>query len=89
MKTRRSEQIGQPCVWADVDAGAFRFPCDPPGLREAAAARQIRLHDVDSTALDQLSKSPGSSFLFARGETPADVEASLREAHGRLEVVIT
>ena len=24
-------------------------------------------------------------FVFARGETPAAVEATLREAHGRLE----
>ena len=27
-------------------------------------------------------------FLFARGETPAEVEAALRDAHGRLAVVI-
>jgi biotin carboxylase len=27
-------------------------------------------------------------FLFARGDEPADVEVALREAHGRLEVVI-
>ncbi|MGH3441847.1 MAG: ATP-grasp domain-containing protein [Nitriliruptorales bacterium] len=28
-------------------------------------------------------------FLFARGETPQDVEASLREAHARLDVAIS
>jgi hypothetical protein len=28
-------------------------------------------------------------FIFARGETPARVEASLREAHRRLEFIIT
>jgi biotin carboxylase len=28
-------------------------------------------------------------FIFARGETPARVEASLREAHRRLEIIIT
>ena len=27
-------------------------------------------------------------FMFARGETPAEVEAALREAHERLEVVV-
>ncbi|MEK7363458.1 MAG: ATP-grasp domain-containing protein [candidate division NC10 bacterium] len=28
-------------------------------------------------------------FIFARGDTPEEVEAALREAHGRLEFVIT
>jgi hypothetical protein len=27
-------------------------------------------------------------FLFARGETPEQVERALRTAHGRLEIVI-
>ena len=27
-------------------------------------------------------------FLFARGETPAQVERTLRTAHGQLEIVI-
>ena len=27
-------------------------------------------------------------FAFARGETPEEVEAALREAHGRLDIVI-
>jgi hypothetical protein len=27
-------------------------------------------------------------FLFARGETPEEVEEALRTAHGRLEIVI-
>jgi hypothetical protein len=27
-------------------------------------------------------------FLFARGETPDEVEQALRTAHGRLEIVI-
>jgi hypothetical protein len=28
-------------------------------------------------------------FLFARGDTPAAVEAALRAAHARLQVIVT
>jgi len=36
--------------------------------------------------LPEGARYPG--FIFARGETPADVEAALREAHRRLELVL-
>jgi hypothetical protein len=63
------------------------------GIPEAKAVPLVE--DVQITAhpgerlvpFPEGARYPG--FIFARGETPAAVEAALREAHRRLEFVLT
>ncbi len=77
-------------------SGAMMIPIPKSGLYEGAdgverAAAMPGIVDVIVTAQpgQRLVPPPeGSSylgFLFARGETPADVEAALRRAHAELE----
>jgi hypothetical protein len=65
-------------------------------VRGEAEARAVqRVEDIRITAKLKQNLVPwpeGSSylgFIFARGPSPAEVEAALREAHRRLEFVIT
>ena len=60
---------------------------------EAKAVPGIEELTITAEPGDELVPLPEGTrylgFLLARGETPADVERSLREAHRRLTVVIT
>ena len=80
-------------------AGVMMIPVPKGGvLREArgvAAAESVPgIEGIEITAhrgqrlvpWPEGSRYPG--FIFARGETPAEVERSLREAHRRVEFVI-
>ena len=80
-------------------AGVMMIPIPGAGtlqeVRGVAEAQTVPLiEDVQITAhpgerlvpFPEGSRYPG--FIFARGETPAVVEAALRDAHGRLEFVI-
>ncbi len=80
-------------------AGVMMIPIPGAGtlqeVRGVAEAQAVPLiEDVQITAhpgerlvpFPEGSRYPG--FIFARGETPAVVEAALRDAHGRLEFVI-
>ncbi len=80
-------------------AGVMMIPIPGAGtlqeVRGVAEAKAVPLiEDVQITAhpgerlvpFPEGSRYPG--FIFARGETPAVVEAALRDAHGRLEFVI-
>jgi len=65
-------------------------------VRGVEEARRVPLiEDVSITAhlREELVPLPeGASYLgfaFARGGTPAEVEAALREAGGRIEAVVT
>jgi biotin carboxylase len=80
-------------------AGVMMIPIPGAGtlqeVRGVAEAKAVPLiADVQITAhpgerlvpFPEASRYPG--FIFARGETPAAVEAALRNAHSRLEFVI-
>lgn len=80
-------------------SGVMMIPVPGPGvLREvrgvAAAAAVPLVQSIEITAhpgeplvpWPEGSRYPG--FIFARGETPAGVEAALRAAHARLEFVL-
>jgi biotin carboxylase len=80
-------------------AGVMMIPIPGAGvLREVRGVDQARaaalVEDVQITAhpgerlvpFPEASRYPG--FIFARGETPAAVEAALREAHRRLMFVL-
>jgi biotin carboxylase len=81
-------------------AGVMMIPIPGAGtlqeVRGVAEAKAVPLvEDVQITAhpgerlvpFPEGSRYPG--FIFARGETPAAVEAALREAHRRLSFVLT
>jgi biotin carboxylase len=81
-------------------AGVMMIPIPGAGtlkeVRGVAEAKAVPLvEDVQITAhsgerlvpFPEGSRYPG--FIFARGETPAEVETALRSAHGRLEFVMT
>jgi len=80
-------------------AGVMMMPVPRAGVlrevRGVAAAREVP-GIVDITISATIGKSlvpwpEGSSypgFIFARADTPAAVEAALREAHGRIELVV-
>jgi biotin carboxylase len=81
-------------------AGVMMIPIPGAGVlrevRGVAAAKAVPLvEDVQITAhpgerlvpFPEGSRYPG--FIFARGDTPAAVEAALRQAHGRLEFVLS
>src|SRR6266850_1112758 len=81
-------------------AGVLMLPIRKRGVLEAVRgveeARKVPLiEDVSITAhlREELVPLPeGASYLgfaFARGETPAEVEAALREAGARIEAVVT
>jgi biotin carboxylase len=63
------------------------------GLDEARAVKGITELEITARLHDYLAAWPeGSSylgFLFAKGETPAYVEAALREGHRKLRIEIT
>jgi hypothetical protein len=80
-------------------AGVLMIPVPRRGVlrevRGTASASAVRLvQEVAITAypgqqlvpLPEGARYPG--FIFARGETPANVEAALREAQRRLEFVM-
>jgi biotin carboxylase len=80
-------------------SGAMMLPIPRDGiLREVRG--QAAIDEVPGITGLQITVAPGKrirplpegdrylGFLFASGETPEDVEASLREAHALLEVVI-
>jgi biotin carboxylase len=82
-----------------VASGVMMLPIPRAGtLREVRGADGAR--EVPGIGGLEISIAPGRpveplpegdrylGFLFAKAETPADVEAALREAHSRLEVVI-
>ncbi len=80
-------------------AGVMMLPIPRAGMLEEVRGREEALavpgiEDLEITALlgDELVPLPEGTrylgFLIARGETPATVEAALRDAHLRLEFVI-
>lgn len=70
-------------------AGLFR---GATGIEEAAAVPLVTGIEITARANYPIVPLPeGDSylgFIFARGESPEDVEAALREAHGRLSFTI-
>lgn len=62
------------------------------GVAEAQAAPQIESVEIEARVGDRLVPLPEGSdypgFIFARAETPAEVEAALREAWSRIEFEI-
>ena len=62
------------------------------GVAEAEAAAQIESVEIEARVGDRLVPLPEGSdypgFIFARAETPAEVEAALREAWSRIEFEI-
>jgi len=81
-------------------SGVMMIPVPAAGLlkevKGEAVARQIsRIEDIVISAKLQQKLVPwpeGSSylgFIFARGPSPAEVETALRQAHSKLEFVIT
>ena len=62
------------------------------GLDEARAVPHIDSIDIEARIGDRLVPLPESSnypgFIFARADTPAEVEQALRDAHARLTFVI-
>ena len=84
----------------EAAAGVMMIPLPGAGLlRSCSGVDQAKA--VPGIADVQITVRPGQilvplpegasylGFIFARAETPAQVEASLREAHGRLEFVLT
>ncbi len=80
-------------------AGVMMLPITRAGMLEEVRGREEALavpgiEDLEITAQlgDELVPLPEGTrylgFLIARGETPATVEAALRDAHRRLEFVI-
>jgi predicted ATP-grasp superfamily ATP-dependent carboligase len=63
------------------------------GLEEARATARVTEIEITARERDPVLAWPeGSSylgFIFARGEEPAEVEAALREAHGKLRFVFS
>ena len=62
------------------------------GLDEARAVPHIDSIDIEARIGDRLVPLPEGSnypgFIFARADTPAEVEQALRDAHARLTFVI-
>jgi hypothetical protein len=82
-----------------VASGVMMLPIPRAGtLREVRGTARAR--DVPGIAGLQISIAPGRrveplpegdrylGFMFAKASTPEDVEAALREAHSRIEIVI-
>jgi hypothetical protein len=63
------------------------------GVEEARAVAGVTELEITARWRDYIAAWPeGSSylgFLFARGETPAEVENALREGHARLSFRLT
>ncbi len=82
-----------------VASGAMMLPIPRAGVFRSVRGREEALSVPGVTDLE-ISMHPGDivrtlpegnrylGFLFAKGETPQDVEDSLRLAHGKLEFVI-
>jgi biotin carboxylase len=86
-------------VREDVAAGVMMLPIPRSGtLREVGGQDEARAVpgvvglEITVPRGRQVKALPEGDrylgFLFARGDTPADVEATLREAHAHLDVVI-
>jgi biotin carboxylase len=62
------------------------------GVREAQAVANVTEIYVSAQIGQYLERLPEAGsylgFIFARGESPADVDAALREAHGRITFAI-
>jgi biotin carboxylase len=92
--------LGEDVSGARLDAGASGAMMIPipregifesvAGIEDAAATPGITGVEITAKQGQHMLPLPeGSSylgFLFARGETPGDVEQSLREAHARLHI---
>ena len=81
-------------------SGVMMIPIPQAGFLEAVenveeAARTPGVEGIEITAKQRQQLVPlpeGASylgFLFARGESPAFVEAALRKAHGKLRFVVS
>ena len=81
-------------------SGVMMIPVPKTGVLErvegedhARAGRKIEDVQITARLHDAIAAWPeGASylgFLFAHGKTPADVEATLRQAHGQLKFEIT
>jgi biotin carboxylase len=80
-------------------SGVMMLPIPAAGVLEGVGGQEEALAVAGVAGLE-ISIGPGRQvrplpdgdrylgFLFARGETPADVESALREAHARLDVRI-
>ena len=55
-----------------VDPGRARELGDAHRLGDAAAARDIRLHEVDVGPVDELAEAPPRRVLLARGDAYVD-----------------
>lgn len=85
----REEQAAAVMMIPVPKAGVLREVC---GVEDACGVRHVT--DVIITThrgqqlvpLPEESRYPG--FIFARGETPEQVEQAVREAHSRLELII-
>ncbi len=81
-------------VRRDDDSRASRreFSSGGRGGRRRARCRALTETEITARIQDRVTAWPeGSSylgFIFARGSTPEDAEAALREAHGKLRFVI-
>lgn len=83
----------------DGASGVMMLPVPESGVLKAVGG-QDEARAVPGVSGLEFSIGPGRpvrtlpeadrylGFMFARGETPAEVEAALREAHRRLEIVI-
>jgi len=91
---------GKDALREAVASGVLMIPVPSSGVLEkvegAEEARRVEgVTDLEITARlhDYIAAWPeGSSylgFLFARGETPEEVEAALREGHARLQFTLT
>lgn len=87
--TNRSDRAAGVMMIPIPQAGLFR---GVTGVEEASAVPLIDSIEITARANYPLVPLPeGDSylgFIFARGDSPADVEAALREAHGRLSFTI-
>src|SRR5439155_12619359 len=67
VKRSRRQQIGLPGVRADRTAGELREWNGFARYGESAAARKVRLRDIDNSLPNQTLEAPDSGFLFAGG----------------------
>ena len=67
------QQVRQPGMRHEVDAGLLRELGHAPGDGDAPAARQVRLHHVDAALADEALELPVRRHLLAR-----------RDRHGRV-----
>lgn len=97
------QAVGEPIPEPDMAApavGVMMIPIPASGIlrrvdgvEDACAVPGITGVEITARVNHPIAALPeGASylgFIFARAETPAQVEAALREAHGRLKICIT